>query len=226
MDTPTAGDGGISSWPRELAFLIHSYLYFDVFQQARIQCMKVLVVDDVGFNRILVSQVLEKHGHEVIQAMSGDRALVLLARDPEIKLIVADYMMPGMNGIEFIKQVHASVRYSDSGIIQPPTCILLTAVQDFRMFQEAKKAGYKEVLLKPLDAKRLLQFVDETAAALIEQTESHGVNAPSLAKDATLLQLQREINEAINTRNIQRLYAIKNSVLAALRSIDESGVLL
>lgn len=65
---------------------------------------KILVVDDEGKIRELVKNYLEKEGFEVIQAADGSEALEAMTREKP-NLIVLDWLMPGMSGLEVCRQV-------------------------------------------------------------------------------------------------------------------------
>jgi CheY-like chemotaxis protein len=64
-------------------------------------------VDDDGDIRELFQMLLEEEGYEVHTASDGVEALALLERIPRPSLIVLDYMMPIMNGVEFMKALRA-----------------------------------------------------------------------------------------------------------------------
>lgn len=61
----------------------------------------VLFVDDEPINRLIFAKSLEDHV-SVIVAESGEEGLRVLTQHPEINLVVSDFSMPGMSGVEFI----------------------------------------------------------------------------------------------------------------------------
>ena len=65
---------------------------------------RILVVDDNSFGLSARKSVLEELGHEVVTSSSPQEALVLCA-ETTFQVIVTDYRMPGMNGVEFIRQL-------------------------------------------------------------------------------------------------------------------------
>ena len=70
--------------------------------------MKILIVDDSLLERKLLSGVLKKLGveHEILQAVDGEDAIQVLGNHyQDIGLILLDWQMPKMNGIEFMKAV-------------------------------------------------------------------------------------------------------------------------
>ena len=64
----------------------------------------ILLVDDEEMVRSLFSEVLKRNGYQIFLASDGKTALNILAQNPEIRLLVSDLTMPGMNGIELINQ--------------------------------------------------------------------------------------------------------------------------
>jgi len=63
----------------------------------------ILLVDDEDVVRIATADMLEDIGYEVVQADSGAAALALLRGGQRVDLLVTDYLMPGMNGVELIR---------------------------------------------------------------------------------------------------------------------------
>jgi CheY-like chemotaxis protein len=68
--------------------------------------VRVLVVDDVRLVLTSLRRLLERAGFEVEAAESGAAALALLGR-VSVDVVVSDFMMPGMNGIELLREVAA-----------------------------------------------------------------------------------------------------------------------
>ncbi|MCP4445456.1 MAG: response regulator [Myxococcales bacterium] len=67
--------------------------------------MKILVVDDEKQVRTVVIRLLEFLGHEVVEADSGEVALVFLKERSEIELVLLDEQMPGLLGSEVLVQL-------------------------------------------------------------------------------------------------------------------------
>jgi CheY-like chemotaxis protein len=65
----------------------------------------ILVVEDDSLNRDLVCKVLRQAGHGVFEASDGAQALELLCARC-FDLIITDYLMPKVDGVELVKQVH------------------------------------------------------------------------------------------------------------------------
>jgi sigma-B regulation protein RsbU (phosphoserine phosphatase) len=107
--------------------------------------MKILIVDDEPTCLLLLRQLLQAAGHEVFQADSGVEALKALDQNP-VPLIIADWMMPEMNGLELFRRVRA--RRSDWYVY----LILLTSREGRADYHSAMEAGADDFMNKPVDA--------------------------------------------------------------------------
>lgn len=94
----------------------------------------ILVVDDVEANRNVVSRRLENTGYRFVAVDSGEKALRAIENDKP-DLILLDYMMPGMNGIEVLEIVR-----NDWGLKELPI-IMLTARAEAEAVVTALEAG-------------------------------------------------------------------------------------
>lgn len=104
----------------------------------------VLVVDDMAANRSVLCRQLELHKYGVISVDSGEAALELLTRTrPDIVLL--DYMMPNMNGIEVLRRLRA-----DPATVDLPV-IMVTARAENQATVEALEAGADDYVTKPID---------------------------------------------------------------------------
>jgi diguanylate cyclase (GGDEF)-like protein len=105
---------------------------------------RLLVVDDIEVNRSLLTRRFSKRGCVVIESESGCAALELIARQ-EFDLVLLDIMMPGLNGIEVLKQIRAS----HSADILP--VIMITAKAGSTDVVEALQLGANDYITKPID---------------------------------------------------------------------------
>ena len=108
----------------------------------------VLVVDDSRAQRMLVASGLRSWGFTVHQAASGAEALELCARQ-DIDLVLSDWMMPEMTGIEFCRHLRAQV--TDRYVY----FILLTSKSDKAAVAEGLEVGADDFLAKPVDSGEL-----------------------------------------------------------------------
>jgi len=81
------------------------------------QQIKVLVVDDSATSRNFITDILQRHLFQVLEAENGAEAIKVLLANPDIKLLITDYNMPVMDGFELVKNLRYKYEKSDLIII-------------------------------------------------------------------------------------------------------------
>ena len=110
----------------------------------------ILVVDDEAVSRMKLAKLLGQQ-YRVMTAASGAEAREIL-RHQDVSLIIADQRMPGMTGIDLLRETHAK----SPDII----CMLMSAVDDVSTFVDAiAKCGAARVIIKPWDSAKLLEDI-------------------------------------------------------------------
>jgi two-component system cell cycle response regulator DivK len=118
----------------------------------------ILIVEDNETNRKLLRDVLQFKGYRTIEAEMGEDG-VTLAMQHKPDLILMDYQLPGIDGIEAFRRIRNS---SDTAHIP------IVAVTASAMPEEAKKmkeAGFDGFLTKPINVKGFVQFVADVFSA-------------------------------------------------------------
>ena len=69
--------------------------------------MSILIVEDNRVNARLLALILNAQGYQTVVAIDGKEGLRIVAETPDIELIITDFMMPEMDGVEFIAKVRA-----------------------------------------------------------------------------------------------------------------------
>ena len=113
---------------------------------------RILVVDDEQAICTIIVQRLRKEGYSCETANSGKEALHHFYRD-NFSLIISDIHMPGMNGIELLKQVKC---------LNPHTMVIIvTAYPEITMAREAIQLGVCDFIIKPIDLDLLVFSVEK-----------------------------------------------------------------
>ncbi|MDP9457005.1 MAG: response regulator, partial [Actinomycetota bacterium] len=72
--------------------------------------MRVLIAEDDPVSRTILRHVVEKFGHECLVAEDGVRAWELYRSTPSVNVVISDWMMPGMDGLELCRMVRRENR--------------------------------------------------------------------------------------------------------------------
>ena len=86
--------------PQVIDYLIYG---IDRFYKNRFN--KIMVVDDSSTSRVAMKTLLEAQKFIVIEADNGEKALELLFQNPDTKIVITDYNMPGMDGFELVTHI-------------------------------------------------------------------------------------------------------------------------
>lgn len=105
---------------------------------------RILVVDDTASNRDLLSRRLSRDGHAVMAASSGREALQLLDREV-FDLVLADILMPDMNGLELLRHLKAERRFREIPVV------MVSGLKDEDAVARCIEAGAEDYLRKPID---------------------------------------------------------------------------
>ena len=108
----------------------------------------ILVVDDSKAQRRLLTRSLGKWGYDSIEADSGEQALEIAAQN-EIDIVISDWIMPGMSGVEFCR----AFREQAEG--RPAYFVLLTAQTEREILAEGLESGADDFLSKPFNSVEL-----------------------------------------------------------------------
>lgn len=106
--------------------------------------MKILVVDDSSTMRRIIKNTLGRLGHkDILEAEDGSEAWKIMKEDDGIEILVTDWNMPVMNGLELVQKVRAQEKYADLPII------MVTTEGGKGEVITALKAGVNNYIVKP-----------------------------------------------------------------------------
>ncbi len=115
--------------------------------------MKVLVVDDMPLNLVVIEKLLSNSELTVNKAKSADEALELIKTN-DYDVVLMDHFMPGTDGVEALGQIRAmGGKYSDL----PVVALTANAVAGSR--EEYINMGFQDYLSKPVDYKQLMELL-------------------------------------------------------------------
>jgi len=113
----------------------------------------LLVVDDTPVIRDIIAGILEPLGlRTILQAGDGEEAWQKLTFG-KVDIVVADWLMPGINGLDLLRKMRQDVRLAEIPFI------MITGVPDKQMVVEALKLKVTDYMAKPIDGSVLKQKI-------------------------------------------------------------------
>lgn len=113
---------------------------------------KVLIVDDAAFMRMMIKNIITKHGYEVVGEAENGKQAVALYSELKPDLVTMDITMPEMDGIESVKAIRS--------LDQNANIIMISAMGQQAMVMDAIQAGAKDFIVKPFQQERVLQAIE------------------------------------------------------------------
>lgn len=117
--------------------------------------LKILIVDDIFTNRLLLSELIKSVGHISVQAENGKQAVDLLSNE-DFDLILMDIEMPVMNGLETTEMIRKTFP-SPKNVIP---IIALTAHNPSLFFEDFSDAGFDELITKPYSLDKIVELIN------------------------------------------------------------------
>ena len=121
---------------------------------------RALIVDDSRTIRTVIGRIFGELGFAVAKAENGKQALDLVLSEPEFDVVLVDWNMPVMNGLEFVEHVRRRPESASTPIL------MVTTESETGRMVAALEAGVNEYLMKPF-----------TREALQDKLEMMGVDA-------------------------------------------------
>lgn len=182
---------------------------------------KILIVEDESDSRFIYERLLSKHGYNISTAIDGEEALDIIPKFKP-KVILADWTMPKINGIELCNIVKSKEEYK---LIY---FILLTARTSLKDRVEGLDTGADDYLIKPIDNQELVARIRsglrihnlqnelkniEHNKAIIELacTIGHQINNPLSSLKMSISSLKGEIDKSKEEIN-DDLFIIEESL--------------
>ncbi len=122
--------------------------------------LRIMVVDDMSTSRGLITQALDAFGiRNVVSAPDGMSALQTLARTP-VHLVISDYNMPGMNGLQLLHSLRQGATTKGTGFI------LITGRADRTTIEQGRQLGMNNFIKKPFTPQDLRTCIEAVVGRL------------------------------------------------------------
>ncbi|WP_226617949.1 response regulator transcription factor [Cytobacillus firmus] len=118
---------------------------------------KILIAEDEEILRMLIADTLEEGDFEVDEAEDGEEALKLLEKK-QFDLVILDYMMPGLTGLDVIRKIRGK-----QALNKEVKILMLSAKSQQNEQEEVLKAGADYFMVKPFSPLQLFEKVGKIA---------------------------------------------------------------
>jgi len=160
-----------------------------VRHRARVRPLRVLVADDQPANVMVMQRLLERAGHRLQLVEDGEAVLNALEAQ-QFDLVITDLHMPGLSGLETIKQA----RFMQAGHKRTPF-IVLTADATPEAQMECERAGAYAFLSKPIVVEKLLDKLAEIGDGIVARTDEQAPRPMVVSDGAISRQILDELRQ-------------------------------
>jgi CheY-like chemotaxis protein len=188
-----------------------------------VQPAKLLLVDDLPSNLLVLEAVLGGPDYVLIKATSGPEALSLLKQNPDVALILLDVQMPDMNGFDVSRRIKQMPEFANIPII------FITAIHKEDPFvKEGYKAGAIDYFSKPFDPE-ILKMKVSIYAAFRQRSNLLNEKERQIKETEKLLNVSRKLSAALEMLPVGvivadmegRVCQTNAEVLRILKSVEQ-----
>ena len=115
---------------------------------------KILIADDDRITRRVLAECVTRIGHQALQCSDGRLALAICKDNPDIRLLIADVMMPGLDGISLVAHLRAYKKFDDMSII------MISGIARPSEIADLLDGGVSLFMPKPLNVEELRRNID------------------------------------------------------------------
>ena len=119
------------------------------------------MIDDSRAMRTIIGQILRSIGYEVADASNGREGLQRVSEVGPLNLILVDWNMPEMNGIDFVRALRSDRKNDDVRVM------MVTTETEMKRMAEALEQGVNEYVMKPFTRDVILQKLEQMQSASV-----------------------------------------------------------
>ncbi len=188
-------------------------------QRSRFSGEKILIVDDEEVIVELAGGLLKKSGFDVLSANNGEQCLQMVA-EHQPALVLLDYMMPVMNGLEALRQIRRD--YPDTYVV------MFTGKGDEEVAVELMRAGAADYLRKPFSRGHLVKRIDTVLSVRQVEIENRELLKERESLQSEIQQWNMKLEQRVREKSFELEQAhkeiIQSEKLAALGHISAGTV--
>ncbi|MCK5341243.1 MAG: response regulator, partial [Desulfobulbaceae bacterium] len=190
--------------------------------------IKILCVDDENNVLRALKRLFMDDDYEIFTAESGSEGIEVLEKEEGIQLIISDYRMPGMDGVEFLRQAHEgwpeTIRIVLSGYAD--TAVVVAAINEGRIY---------EFIPKPWNDDDLRVTIKKALEVFFLRRKNENLSDKLMASNEELTELNNNLEEEVAKRTADLLFQNKamqfahnvmDALPAAVIGLDPDGLIV
>jgi two-component system NtrC family sensor kinase len=190
--------------------------------------VKILCVDDEKNVLRALERLFFDHEYEIITAMSGEEGLDLLKKEDLIQVIISDYRMPGMNGVDFLKSVYEewpqTVRIVLSGYAD--TASIVEAINEGQIYKFIPKPWNDDDLKVTISNAVDFYFMQQRNVQLARELEMKNEKLQEINDNLEHIVRKRTSDLEMHNKILKASQNILNSLPIAVIGVDSEGVIV
>lgn len=190
--------------------------------------VKILCVDDEKNVLKALERLFFDSEYEVVTAMSGEEGLDLLEQEGNVRVIISDYRMPGMNGVDFLKTVYAerpdTVRIVLSGYAD--TASIVEAINEGQIYKFIPKPWNDDDLKVTISNAIDFYFMQQKNVQLARELEMKNEKLQEINDNLEHLVRKRTADLEMHNKILTASQNILNSLPVAVFGVDSEGVIV
>lgn len=187
---------------------------------AKVQSMRILLVEDNAVNQMLASAILKKAGHKIEVAVNGVEAVEAVQNQP-FDAVLMDIQMPEMDGLEATRRIRSLDDPEQSNIY----IIAMTANALMGDREKCISAGMNDYLPKPIDQKKLLSALVKASSIALPAADAADETSPgeSCLDGSILDQLEEAIGHEAVASMLSMTVAEAPATVALITAANAEG---
>jgi len=190
--------------------------------------VKILCVDDEKNVLRALERLFLDHEYEIITALSGEKGLELLKEKDHVRVVISDYRMPGMNGVDFLKSVYKerpdTVRIVLSGYAD--TASIVEAINEGQIYKFIAKPWNDDDLKVTISNAVDLYFMRQKNVQLARELETKNETLQEINDNLEQLVRKRTADLEMHNKILAASQNILNSLPVAVLGVDSEGVIV
>ena len=140
---------------------------------------RVLVIDDNDNNRLILEHTFKNWGIEFVGIDNGLSALKIIEKSKLFDVVIVDFHMPYLNGLDTIKMIREQLNLSPE---KQPIILLHSSADDIEIYEKCKQLGVRFNLTKPVKAQELLHYLKSIHNQPIQSSKETKVELQDFAE--------------------------------------------